>query len=95
MNIRYMRVRYNVNNCIIMTALGLDFYLVIKENRCKRVRYNETPLYIYTYVHTYMCMYNMRFNFHGVKLPKILDFSDFCISIFTDGHVLPLHKSPI
>ena len=46
-NIGYMRVRYNVSNnyyCVITTALGLDFYLAIKENRCERVRYNETPL---------------------------------------------------
>ena len=55
MNIRYMRVRYNVNNRVITTALGLDFYLVIKENRCKRVRCNETPLYIDTYM--YVCRY--------------------------------------
>ena len=45
-NIRYMRVRYNVNNCVVTTALTrLDFYLVIKENRCERVRYYETSLY--------------------------------------------------
>ena len=39
--------------------------------------------------------YCIRFNLYGVKLLWILAFSDFHVFIFTDGHVVPLHKSPI
>ena len=40
-------------------------------------------------------IYCMRFNFRGVYISRILSFSDFCVLIFADGHVLPLHKSLI
>ena len=46
----------------------------------------------------YARMYNVpyiHFNVCGVKLLRILAFSDFSVFIFVDGHVLLLHKSLI
>ena len=51
-------------------------------------------VYIYICVDVAAC-YRIRFNFRGVYISQILSFSDFCVLIFADGHVLPLHKSPI
>ena len=46
----------------------------------------------------YARMYNVpyiHFNACGVKLLRILTFSNFCVFMFVDGHVLLLHKSLI
>ena len=47
--------------------------------------------YVHTYVHTYW----IYFKFCGVNLLRILTFSDFCVLICANGHVLPLHKNLI
>ena len=39
--------------------------------------------------------YHIHFNFHGIYILCIMAFSTFCVFIFMDGHVLPLHNSLI
>ena len=65
--------------------------------RCQKIwtqgtLFSATDLLPILYVHN---IYRVHFNFGRVYISRILAFNNFHVLIFVDGHVLPLHKSPI
>ena len=67
----------------------LQQHLAIQYIRCECIRMIYSFIHIATYVRTYVCStYRIHFNFRGVKLSRIADFSNFRVFYFRECRVL-------